>query len=685
MGHGSGDGGLTRREMLAAAAAAGVTVALPPLPAFGASATGIDFTAQPDGDGWPGWHTTGVANLRRAAREGLLEAGSDVFPNDPRPVAFAVDSRFRDGEVSAVVARGGRGAGVVVRRTGPASYYAAVHDAEAAAFVLVRRHERELAVLARAPAPLAVAPYTITLAAAGTRLTATLTSAAGATARVEATDATPALQRPGDPGVLATATTFLAAIEEEFAPFGGARLGFFGTQEGGTLAASPAGQAYETAVRERSTAAFREIRIAASEDLRPTVPSVVAATATHPARRGVHLSAASDVPANVTLEIARTPDFRGSRRVAAGRTGDFDALIAAVGRLPPGRRIWWRVHLRRGRARSVSPAQSFRVLPDPGERRPVTLAVGACASRFGPIFDHLVARRPDVFVWQGDLNYPDSHGLLAQSMSGYAGIWRDFLRNPVLAPLFERSCFVPQRDDHDFGVQDANSELSRPYGIAPWNALMSHRRHHRFAAGLVEVFVLDERTRKSRPGDPDTAAKTLLGRDQRDWLLRGLALSRAPFKIVCSPCTLNYGGNARDGNWDAGFSAERELILDHVARRVTGRTIFLTGDAHDTMVYEDERVFEARACPLDIPDPRDHPGVQAGMIGGEGVAYADTRSHFSFVAARAEGGRAVLDLTLVREDGAEPYSRRFDERLPPRPRRARRRNRRRRRRPRYAG
>ena len=689
-------GALTRREVLAAAAGAGALAALGPHATAGASTRGaIDFAALGEGDGWPGWHTTGVANLRRAGGEGVLEAGSDVFPNDPRPVAFALDSRFRDGEVRALVTRPGRGAGVVIRRTGPAAYYAAVHDSELRRLVLLRRGERELVELGSAPAPSGAAPLTLVIAAAGahpTRLTATVTDALGATARVEAADATAALQRPGDPGVLATAQTFLAQLEEEFAPFGGARLGFGGTQEGATLAGTPVGQAYERAVRERSTAAFRSIAFTTAEALAPTVPSVVAATATLPLRRrSVRMAVATDVPAEVTIELSRSARFERSRRVPVGATGAFDALIGAVGDLPPGRRVWWRARVRRNGRASTSAARSFRVLPRPGDHAAVRLAVGACASRFGPIFDHLAARSPDVFVWQGDLNYPDTHGLLAQTLPGYAGIWRDFLRNPRMAPIFEQGCFVPQRDDHDFGVQDANARLARPWGLAPWEALMSSKRHHRFGAGLVDVFVLDERTAKSDPTLPDTPAKTLLGVPQRDWLLRGLERSRAPFKLICSPCTLNYGGNARDGNWDAGFRAERALILDHIARRVGGRTIFVSGDAHDTMVYDAGGLFEARACPLDIPDPRDHPGVQAGMVGGEGVVYSSTASHFALVDAAPRNGKAVLDVTLVREDGAEPYTRRFEEPLPP-PRPAQRRRRRRRRRagrrsppPRYTG
>ena len=110
-----GMSGLTRREALAAAAASGTAYPLSRGTASAAVSTRLDFSTEPPGEGWGrGWASPGVANFRRAAGEGLLEAGSDVFPNDPRPVAFAVDRRFRDGTVRATITphrrRAGRGA-----------------------------------------------------------------------------------------------------------------------------------------------------------------------------------------------------------------------------------------------------------------------------------------------------------------------------------------------------------------------------------------------------------------------------------------------------------------------------------------------------------------------------------------------------------------------------------------------
>ena len=149
---------------------------------------------------------------------------------------------------------------------------------------------------------------------------------------------------------------------------------------------------------------------------------------------------------------------------------------------------------------------------DRGEK--VTLAVGSCAAQFGPVFDRIAERKPDVFVWQGDLNYPDTMGPLAQTVPAYAGIWREFLANPRLAPILDRTAFAVQRDDHDYGLQDANSTNLVEHGLTPWTNLMERRTRYRFRAGLAEVWVLDQRLHKTDPAQPDGTEKTLLGANQ---------------------------------------------------------------------------------------------------------------------------------------------------------------------------
>lgn len=659
---------VNRRELLAAGAAAGLALGLTRGPqAEAAAARRLDFRALAAGDGWPGWACPGVATLRRADGRGLLEAGSDVFPCDPRPVAFAVDQRFRDAEIEALIDAAGAGAGLVLRRTAPRAYYAAVYDAEQDALVLLRRSPDGAEELARVAVAAPRGALRLTLRAAGagpTTLTATLDTGTGAPATVTASDGTQALQRAGDPGVLATARTLFPSDGPSVLPaLGNLHLLPYGVQEGQAVIDSAVGEQVLETIRERSTAAFAEITVRGSGRARPTPASVVAATSGAPLARGAVLRVAADLPARVEIEIAGDPSFRHSRRLDPRRTNAFDAVNARAAGLTPGRRVHWRARLRRHGIETVGPARRFRVLPPAGSEARATIAIGACAAQFGPAFDVIAARRPDVFVWQGDLNYPDTLGPLAQTVPAYAGIWRDFLANPRMSEILDRGLFAVQRDDHDYGLQDTNSTNLVPWGLAPWEALMERRNHYRFSAGLADVWVLDQRRFKTDPADPDTADKTLLGPAQRAWLLRTLAASRAPFKVVCSPCTLApLPANGRDGSWATGFTAERDLLLAHIRDHVSGQTLFVTGDTHWTMVYEHDGLFEARPCPLGIPTPNDitltQPQAAEDARAEPGVAYADDEAgHIAFL----EIGDGRLDLTLVREDGATPYRKRFTQ------------------------
>ena len=673
------DQAFTRRALLAAGAAAGAGLAVGARMSLGADepvVRNVDFSTLPDADGWPaGWASPGVANLRVSGGRGVLEAGTDVFPSDPRPAVFAVDTRVRDGAVRAAITAAGSLAGVLLRRVGPRDYYAAFYDVEQSLLSIVRRNGPDLVTLAQTPVSGADGEVRLELAAAGaapTALTATLTVAGAAPVRVTAEDAHPALQGAGDAGVLAQARTLFPSSGPPVLPsLGNFHLLPYGVQEGEAVLATPAGQEVIGEIRRESTVAFRAIAITSRDSPQPTPAAVVAATTGLPLAGGARLHVAADLPADVVVEVSGTPGFEHPRRVAATRTGAFDAATSHVRGLAPGGRAYWRATLRRAGTSTVGPVRSFPVLPGPGDPRRVRLAIAACGAQFGPLFDDIVKLDPDAFVWQGDLNYPDTVGPLAQTMSGYAGIWRDFLANPLLAPVFERSAFVAVRDDHDYAGQDSNSLTipKLPWGVAPWDALMGAGIGYRFTAGLADVWVLDQRRFKSDPTAPDHLPKTLLGERQREWLLAGLRASRAPFKVICSPCTVFMTANRRDGNWSAGFTAERDTILPTIANEVSGRVIFVTGDTHLTGVYDSQDHFEARACPVGIPPPNDitlsDPQAADKLRAKAGVVYADDNCHYAVLEVHGEGDVATLELSLRRDDGTTPYRKTFTQAIPP--------------------
>src|SRR3954470_6048083 len=262
---------LSRRELLGAGAAAGAVLALQrTAPAAAATERTLEFAALGDGDGWPAWRCPGVANLRRGGGEGRLEAASDGFPSDPRPVAFALDQRFRDGEIVAVVNAAGAGTGVVVRRTGPRDYYAAIYDDEERALLIVRRSPDGVTELARAVAEATSAPFELSLRATGARPTVLEAAIAGGPS-VSARDAAPAVQRAGDPGVLATARTLFPSAGPPVLPaLGNLHLLPYGVQEGQAFMDTAVGEELLARIRERSTAAFARIVVRTGEQPAPT-------------------------------------------------------------------------------------------------------------------------------------------------------------------------------------------------------------------------------------------------------------------------------------------------------------------------------------------------------------------------------------------------------------------------------
>jgi hypothetical protein len=82
-------------------------------------------------------------------------------------------------------------------------------------------------------------------------------------------------------------------------------------------------------------------------------------------------------------------------------------------------------------------------------------------------------------------------------------------------------------------------------------------------------------------GDPDDGRKTLLGDEQRAWLLEQLADGSA-FPLVVWVNTVPWitrEGSRRDG-WQP-YARERTLVADAIARLgLTRRLVMLSGDAH---------------------------------------------------------------------------------------------------------
>jgi alkaline phosphatase D len=136
--------------------------------------------------------------------------------------------------------------------------------------------------------------------------------------------------------------------------------------------------------------------------------------------------------------------------------------------------------------------------------------------------------------------------------------------------------------------------------LRPFDARESQRVYRRFSYGpLLDVFVIDMRSYRGPNSDnlqPTPGADTaFLGREQLDWLKRGLEGSRALWKVIAAdmPVGLNVGdGNNAAGvpRWEAiangtpGAPLGRELeiaeLLRFIKRERVKNVVWLTADVH---------------------------------------------------------------------------------------------------------
>lgn len=614
-----------------------------------------------------GWSLDGPGNLRKEEGLHLLQGGSDVYPHDPRVTAFAMDRRFLDGAIEARFAATGVGGGVALRRRGPYQCYMALFDAVSGRFQLIRKTARRYASAGSTPtqllqgltddseqvlglrlAPALGNPVTIRLeaqsdGAGATDLRALLRTPEGAEFVIEASDDHEALQQAGDAGIVASAVTATGVLADPSLPLVPSAGALLVTDQGAQIMDSPVGDALAESLVQLSTVGARAITIDSGE-AGTTVPSVIEATTGRPLDGGVRLGVISDVPAEIAVEIAPDAGFSASRRIPVGPTNAFNGLFFDLRDLPDAERIYWRPVLQRNGVETTGPARDFRNPPPAGDSsRALRMVVSSCATEFNQSFGHIAAEQPDIFVWEGDLNYPDADGPLAQTVSGYAGLWKDFLWTPQLRQVLDHAMFVAQRDDHDYGKNDIGAAGIPPRGIQPWEGLMNPETYFRFDVGTLGVWVLDQRRFADDNARPDGPDKTLIGVEQREWLLDTLAASPAPFKLICSPMPFYFSTN-NDTGWSGQFAHERGLILDAIRRNVTAPVLALTGDAHSGAVIDTPELLEIRASPLDIPIAGWKLPSQ-----GEAVVYSDIGKFYTVLqTATAEDGAPALDVQLVR-------------------------------------
>ncbi|MGI9518585.1 MAG: alkaline phosphatase D family protein [Pirellulaceae bacterium] len=272
--------------------------------------------------------------------------------------------------------------------------------------------------------------------------------------------------------------------------------------------------------------------------------------------------------------------------------------------LQPGSLYRYQVNARASAdaANSASITGSFRTALGASVSAPVKFIVTTCqavrsvdAGQDGHVaYQQMLESDPDFFVHTGDIVYYDK-APLARSASQARAKWhlmfayghqRNFHR-------FTTSYFM--KDDHDTlkndcwpGQRYGDLTFAQGCEIFREQVCMSDSTYRTIRWGRdVQVWFTENRDFRSSNQDPDGPDKTILGQQQKDWLLTTMAESDATFRFIISPGPI-VGPDKRgkaDNHSNAAFTHEGQQLRDFIATQPN--TYVICGDRHWQYCSED--------------------------------------------------------------------------------------------------
>ena len=360
---------------------------------------------------------------------------------------------------------------------------------------------------------------------------------------------------------------------------------------------------------------------------------------------------------NVQFDTSPNFTHPNSKITTVNGTTDFTGHVK-LDSLNPDTLYYYRVWFSSPDNSSTSDTMSgtFRTALDHSSSRSISFAMGGDlagqrrCSRVDigyPIFSVIKALHPDFFIANGDMIYGDNDcpargpdnvtgwqnipgdftnitdpkvnwNDLGQLKDVYLKHWEYDRADPHLQGLLQNISYYSQADDHevanDYGGQWSyytNETRDRPgfpnvvkAGISTFfdfspidrNQTDPNRIYRSFNWGKdMDLFILDAHSYRSRNSLPDTANnKTLLGKEQVNWLEQGLLNSKATWKVVSDddpimiPNCSKEGHNepqgcdnwATDGKSKYSFAKERNQFLKFLDDNNIKNVVFVTTDTH---------------------------------------------------------------------------------------------------------
>lgn len=244
-------------------------------------------------------------------------------------------------------------------------------------------------------------------------------------------------------------------------------------------------------------------------------------------------------------------------------------------------------------------AFQFRTAPLAGQKVDFHVTFGS-GSRYVPqneyAWQNMANSRPLAYLGLGDNVYID--------VVDRRGAQRMFYYRRCLSPAYRNLIssvgIYAVWDDHDMAMNDSagGAGLNLPWKLPNWTVFRQNWNNpsygggasmpgtwHSFSLGDVDFFMTDGRFYREKKD------KTMLGPDQKKWLLERLAASKGKFKVIASGTMWSDGADkGGKDSWAGPWArAERDEIFDLINDKKIDGVILISGDRHRSDIWKIER------------------------------------------------------------------------------------------------
>jgi phosphodiesterase/alkaline phosphatase D-like protein len=306
------------------------------------------------------------------------------------------------------------------------------------------------------------------------------------------------------------------------------------------------------------------------------------------------------------------------------------------------------------------------------------LGFASCATTGSnhPIFDTLRNLNPLLFIHMGDFHYED---IRQNDPSLFRRAYDRVLTSPRQGAFYRSTPIAYVWDDHDFGPNDADgTSSSKPAALKTYQECVPHYPLSRvdgdvktiqqaFTVGRVRFLITDSRAERVPEDQEDGPEKTMLGKDQLEWLRRELKATRGRYPLVVWVNGVPWITKAEPGSdhgWEP-YSHERTIIADMIKEfGLVDHLLMLSGDGHMVAIddgtnsnYASDRAPDEKAFPVIHAAPlHRYPRVKGGPY-SYGV-YAPKRwfpliqaKQFGLMDLEDDGQRIRIELSCRDAEG----------------------------------